>query len=82
MRDGPGNAIATLSPDHRVVVADSGPLGHPARTDVSHHEKKETKPAVKKAAPATKKAAPAKTRSRSPIRLVLTGAGTAAHDGL
>lgn len=32
------------------------------QTDVSHHEKKETKPAVKKAAPATKKAAPAKKK--------------------
>jgi hypothetical protein len=31
-------------------------------TDVSHHEKKQTKPAVKKAAPATKKAAPAKKK--------------------
>lgn len=62
MPDGPGNAIATLSPDHRVVVADSGHWVTQRRTDVSHHEKKETKPAVKKAAPATKKVAPAKKK--------------------
>jgi hypothetical protein len=62
MPDGPGNAIATLSPDHRVVVADSGHWVTQRRTDVSHTRKKRPNQPSRRAAPATKKVAPAKKK--------------------